>query len=491
MYSYGVWGLSLQQAVGLTSLQTNILAGLIFSGGSFLTDTIIRHCAISLKWAGLTPGIVGAVAYSILGLIPIEELNFGVLLVLIGMVGYSVMGLFICAIQAVNYLNKLTGFNTNVGTAIAQTSYGLGCMFWVTILHEVCDDSWRNYCVAVAFPLVGVGLLCFFIYPHSRDVPGNTPDEIPIETEVPQAPSPAPLKTSDWRSSAVLVVILVLYTSWYGTSICLQTNSAAIMQSVGKEAAAVQMTVLFGVFQTIGRVSSLAFAIWAKSGSGDENSGEKDSKYRQRILWQPVVGVSLLLVMHLVLVLEDSPPYAMRQAITSLAGIPYGLSWTSLFHVIDALFDSHDSIVTLGMVFGPGLGPIVFDAVIGVLYDQQVAVVGPDSGTCDGSHCFMPAFKVLLACDCVALLLVIILYRLVAAGDGLLPLPVPRFLMKSSDREEEQEGQKQDSEVQAQELKPNPVSSATDMYGSGDSMRRAFPSSLELKRNNSSFIIPT
>jgi hypothetical protein len=352
MYSYGVWGLSLQQDTGLTSLQTNILAGLIFSGGSFLTNTIIWHCGISLKWAGLTPSVIGAIAYLMLGLAPIEGLSFGALLVLIGMVGYSVMGLFICAIQAVNYLNKLTGFNTNVGTAIAQTSYGLGCMFWVVILHDVCDDKWRKYCIAVAFSLVGVGLLCFMVYPHSRDVTGTT--SAVVEEEAPLVAANA----SNFRSTCVLVVVVLLYTCWFGTAICLQTNAAVVMQSVGKTSAAVQMTVLFGVFQTIGRVSSLMFAIWAKSGSTSARGGggDKDQQYRQRILWQPIVGVTLLLLMHLVLVLYDSPPYATRQAIIAASGIPYGLSWTSLFHVCDALFDSHDSIITLGMIFGPGLG---------------------------------------------------------------------------------------------------------------------------------------
>jgi hypothetical protein len=335
MYSYGVWGLSLQQDTGLTSLQTNILAGLIFSGGSFLTNTIIRHCGISLKWAGLTPSVIGAIAYLILGLAPIEGLNFGALLVLIGMVGYSVMGLFICAIQAVNYLNKLTGFNTNVGTAIAQTSYGLGCMFWVVILHDVCDDMWRKYCIAVAFPLVGVGLLCFMVYPHSRDVTETTTETTDEGAAVVEEEAPlVAANASNFRSTCVLVVLLLLYTCWYGTAICLQTNAAAVMQSVGKTSAAVQMTVLFGVFQTIGRVSSLVFAIWAKSGSSARGGGgDKDQQYRQRILWQPIVGVTLLLLMHLVLVLYDSPPYAMRQAIIAASGIPYGLSWTSLFHV--------------------------------------------------------------------------------------------------------------------------------------------------------------
>jgi hypothetical protein len=175
-----------------------------------------------------------------------------------------------------------------------------------------------------------------------------------VEEEAPLVAANA----SNFRSTYVLVVVLLLYTCWYGTAICLQTNAAAVMQSVGKTSAAVQMTVLFGVFQTIGRVSSLVFAIWAKSGltSARGGEGDKDQQYRQRILWQPIVGVTLLLLMHLVLVLYDSPPYAMRQAIIAASGIPYGLSWTSLFHVCDALYDSHDSIITLGMIFGPGLG---------------------------------------------------------------------------------------------------------------------------------------
>jgi hypothetical protein len=48
----------------------------------------------------------------------------------------------------------------------------------------------------------------------------------------------------------------------------------------------------------------------------------------------------------------------------------------------------------------------------------------------------MPAFKVLLGCDCLALLLVLSLYRLIAAGDGLLPLPIPRMLLKAVDNKD-------------------------------------------------------
>ena len=109
MYTYGVWGQAMKLATGLNQAQTNILAGVIFSGGSFLTNFILFCCSKSLKWSGLAPGLVGALAYALLGLLPDERLNFWVMLVLIGMVGYAVMGLFICAIQAIGFVNKLDG----------------------------------------------------------------------------------------------------------------------------------------------------------------------------------------------------------------------------------------------------------------------------------------------------------------------------------------------------------------------------------------------
>jgi hypothetical protein len=149
--------------------------------------------------------------------------------------------------------------------------------------------------------------------------------------------------------------------------------------------------------------------------------------------------------------------------------------------------------------------------VLGILYDQQAsltvasgaaAAAGP---VCDGAHCFMPAFQVLLGCDCLALLLVLALYRLIAAGDGLLPLPIPRMLLKAVDKEDcnkTQQGGQQGGYDSGYDVRPASASSAMEgregregregMYCSADgSMRKAWPSSLELKRNNSSFIIPS
>ena len=76
----------------LLSAQTNFLAGVIFSGGSFLTNVILYWCSISLKWAALAPAFCGTVAYALLGLLPVDRFNFWVLLVLIGMVGYAGTG---------------------------------------------------------------------------------------------------------------------------------------------------------------------------------------------------------------------------------------------------------------------------------------------------------------------------------------------------------------------------------------------------------------
>ena len=66
MYVYGVWGLQLKEAVNLSQLQTNILAGVIFSGGSFLTTLILKHASRTLRGAALLPAATGALAYALL-----------------------------------------------------------------------------------------------------------------------------------------------------------------------------------------------------------------------------------------------------------------------------------------------------------------------------------------------------------------------------------------------------------------------------------------
>ena len=48
--------------------------------------------------------------------------SFVLLLVLIAGVGYSVMGLFIAAVQAISHVAFVEGFNVNIGTAVAQSS---------------------------------------------------------------------------------------------------------------------------------------------------------------------------------------------------------------------------------------------------------------------------------------------------------------------------------------------------------------------------------
>ena len=53
MYVYGVWGLQLKESVNLSQLQTNVLAGVIFSGGSFLTTLILKHASRTLRGAAL------------------------------------------------------------------------------------------------------------------------------------------------------------------------------------------------------------------------------------------------------------------------------------------------------------------------------------------------------------------------------------------------------------------------------------------------------
>jgi hypothetical protein len=478
MYSYGVWSLGLKQDTGLSQLQTNVLAGVIFSGGSFLTNQIIYHCSVSLKWAGLCPGVMGAVAYLLLGLLPVHVLTFWPLLALIALVGYAVMGLFICAIQAINWVNKTDGFNTNVGTAIAQSSYGLGCMAWVCVLQYCTDGQWQAYCITVAAPFLAVGVLCFFVYPRSRDaVPGGgDAGELDASTDskLDDGTNPGMSPLAVFTACGAL---LVLYLFWYGSAIALQTTAGTLMQSMGQTERAVEMTILFGVGQTCGRLSSLWFAVLAKSRGGSGTA------YRRCLLWQPAVGVTLLIAIHLALVLHDTVDSLV--VIIALTGVPYGLSWTSLFHSIDALFDSDDTMVTLGMVFGPGLGPVIFDTAVGLLYDAQL----PAGGTvCTGAHCFKPAFQMLLGFDCATLGLVLLIYWLISGRELPLQMPPRGSLCSGGARSKAAASGSRDASPMWGTGSLQSAEVGRDFRSASFGMERS-SSSLQLKRNNSSFIL--
>eukprot|EP00936_MAST-01D_sp_MAST-1D-sp1_P002397 g2397.t1 len=439
MYVYGVWGLQLKEAVNLSQLQTNILAGVIFSGGSFLTTLILKHASRTLRGAALLPAATGALAYALLAGLPEQRLSFGVLLLLIAMIGYSVMGLFIAAIQAISHMSFVTGFNVNVGTAIAQTSYGLGCVVWVFVFDAGAASDWRRFCFIVALPTLCAGLLALLAFPgapelHRVRAERQQQEEAEAE-EQQQQKQKQQLQVgeqqqkdaehgkdaftpggSTGRARTVLVLMLLLYLIWYGSSIVLLTNSGTLMQSMGQKAKATELTALFGLGQTCGRLTSLGFAVRARRAHGE------GTRYRLWLLWQPVVGTALLIAVHAIAVIHDS--VTSLTVVLALSGVPYGLSWTSLFHTMDALFDSTDIVTALGMAFGPGLGPLVFNTVVGQIYDTQNTlydVQNPDSaaGSCQGTMCYGPSFRLLFVADIVALAMALAIRGLAASARAL------------------------------------------------------------------------
>ena len=204
--------------------------------------------------------------------------------------------------------------------------------------------------------------------------------------------------------------MLLLYMLWYGSAIVLLTNSGSLMESFGQRASAVTLTAYFGAGQTVGRLTSLFFAVRARSlfGSGT-------LAFRKALLWQPVVGTVLLCVIHAIAVAYDS--VGSMTVVLGFCGLPYGLSWTSLFHTMDVLFDSNNTVVTLGMVFGPGLGPLLINILVGALYDSNLPV---DGATCLGAQCYRSSFHMLLMLDVVALAMAVGIRHLSLRGE--LPL---------------------------------------------------------------------
>jgi len=463
MYAYGVWGSYLKADANLTQIQTNVLAGLLFSGGSFLTKPILDHVQVSIRWAAIVPGLAGAMAYLLLGLLPIEYLTMNVLVVLMCVVGYSVMGLFIAGVQAIQYVCKKDGFNFNVGTAIAQTSYGIGCMVWIGLL-KLTGSEWRWFCLLIVLPTALIGIFAGIVYPttyqvesvyHTKSTPpnnnndisryggtggGNDDDEEDGEEEKQNGGSIAnPSKVVSTQQygrrkkkkggkvssstaavkCVLLPLILLLYLIWYGSAIALESNSGTIMESIGAGEDAFLLVMGFGVGQTLGRLSSLFFALWARAGNEDLDSSGR------RLLVQPIVGTFLLFTIHMYASFGPSTPWVATMVIT-LSGIPYGMSWTSLFHTIDAVFSSSTLSTTLGMAFGPGLGPLLMNGVVGFLYEAQImeqnhnhhhhhdenAAATTSSTTCLGSHCYATSYYAFLCCDFVAFLLAVTLYWL-------------------------------------------------------------------------------
>jgi hypothetical protein len=434
MYVFGVWGLQLKADAGLSQLQTNVLGGVIFSGGSFLTNAILSHAAWSLRGAALLPACVGCVCYLLLARLPITSLSFGVLVALIAGVGYSVMGLFIAAVQAISFIAVRDHFNVNVGTAIAQSSYGVGCVAWVLVFSEASGSDWRTFCWNVSFPTLAVGLVCAVMYPSGAELAKRREEAHKTQQEQLGGAASAGPQAEKGRAIAVLVLMLLLYMLWYGSAIVLLTNSGSLMQSFGKKAKAVSLTAYFGAGQTVGRLTSLFFAVRARSLFG---SGTR--AFREALLWQPVVGTVLLCVVHAVAVAFDSD--AAMTYVLAFCGLPYGLSWTSLFHTMDVLFDSPQLVTTLGMVFGPGLGPLLINVLVGTLYDGNLPADG--SGVCLGGQCYRSSFNMLLAFDFVALAMAVAIRQL--ALGSTLPLTFdkgkasPRA-QKSSDAVQESGG---------------------------------------------------
>jgi hypothetical protein len=150
--------------------------------------------------------------------------------------------------QSVAPSRHTAGFNVNVGTAIAQSSYGIGCMVWVLLLHYAADDQWKYFCLVVAVPMFLAAVLVFTIYPHNRNVAleagpaeavsaaqklnahGVPVDACDGKTSLATAVTRRPLR----HSQAVCALLLIIYLIWYGSSISLQTDSAAIMTSMGQ-----------------------------------------------------------------------------------------------------------------------------------------------------------------------------------------------------------------------------------------------------------------
>mmetsp|Transcript_27635 Transcript_27635/g.67214 ORF Transcript_27635/g.67214 Transcript_27635/m.67214 type:complete len:508 (-) Transcript_27635:274-1797(-) len=413
MYAYGVWGSKLKAATNLSQVQTNILAGLLFSGGSFLTKPILDHVKMSIRSAALAPALAGAVAYACLGALPVSYLSMNVLVLLMCIIGYSVMGLFIAGVQAIDYLSKKENFNLNVGTAIAQTSYGIGCMVWVGVLKYV-DNDFQLFCSAVVGPTALTGILASLAYPTSLQV------ETTYDIDTSQPPAAKDAKETGSKladepkndmqkykgKDILLALILALYCIWYGSAIALESNSGNIMESLGAGDNAFFLVLGFGVGQTIGRLSSLFFALWARSGD--------EQKASLRLLTQPLVGCVLLVCVHAYAAFTPATP---RSAFFTIAisGIPYGLSWTSLFHTIDAVFASDAFCITMGMAFGPGLGPLLMNMIVGILYEMQIGN-GNESGaksagqTCVGSHCYATSYVALLGFDLIALALAVLVF---------------------------------------------------------------------------------
>mmetsp|Transcript_21520 Transcript_21520/g.40321 ORF Transcript_21520/g.40321 Transcript_21520/m.40321 type:complete len:199 (-) Transcript_21520:82-678(-) len=188
------------------------------------------------------------------------------------------------------------------------------------------------------------------------------------------------------------------------------------MESLGAADDAFLLVLGFGVGQTLGRLSSLFFALWARASPGDLS--------KKRILMQPVVGTILLLCTHAFASLSTGPRSAF--AVIAVSGIPYGLSWTSLFHTLHTVFASAPPSVTLGMAFGPGVGPLAMNALVGWLYEGQIeqGANQHDKG-CVGPHCYLTSFYALVAFDVVAVILALTTYAMCA--NTVLPIRLSRF----------------------------------------------------------------
>jgi hypothetical protein len=119
------------------------------------------------------------------------------------------------------------------------------------------------------------------------------------------------------------------------------------------------------------------------------------------------VGSVFLLCVHTMGLLFHGA--SITTVVIALSGFGYGMSWTSLFHTIDVLFASDPLAITLGMAAGPGIGPLLLNYVVGVLYDREVGKHAVD-GTCIGVHCYTTSYQALVIADTVVLVLALTLF---------------------------------------------------------------------------------
>jgi len=300
-------------------------------------------------------------------------------------------------------------------------------MVWITLLQSV-GNSWRAFCLIVVLPTALVGACAGLVYPSSLQVdvaydvlsenedvtiePSETPDngELGAGKRAPSQISKYP-ENSVASKHLLLPLVLCLYCLWYGSAISLESNSGNIMQSLRAGDDAFKLVLGFGVGQTCGRLSSLFFALWARQGD--------DQTATHRLLLQPIVGTVLLVFIHLYAAFGPATPLSATLVI-ALSGVPYGLSWTSLFHTLDAVFASDSISITLGMAFGPGLGPLLMNALVGMLYEAQIPAPQPDhiaghhattdNSSCYGEHCYSTSYYVLVILDLAALIMAVSLY---------------------------------------------------------------------------------